>query len=105
MKSTSRNHRELSALTETQRAHALERFRLIRPFLKAGIPLTNLASNHQLSVRTLRRWTQQYRSRGLSGLTKATRKDHGQRRSVTPTLQQIIEGRALHTPRRTVANI
>jgi putative transposase len=106
MKITSQaNTRKFPALTETQRTQAIKRFQLIRPFLTTRVHLTEIALNHQLSVRTLRRWIQQYRLEGLAGLSKATRKDHGQRRSVTPELQHIIEGLALQKPRRTIANI
>jgi|SRR5271165_63878 len=105
MEIKSRNHRELSALTEKQCSQALKHFQLIRPFLKDGVPLSQIASKLQFSVRTLRRFVRQYRSFGLIGLSKATRKDIGQRRSVTPELQKIIEGLALQTPRRTIANI
>jgi transposase-like protein len=79
MENTSPNHRELSASTETQRTQALTHFRLIRRFLEEGVPLTHLAALHQLSVRTLRRWVQRYRTHGLAGLTRAARKDQGQR--------------------------
>src|SRR2546421_3870520 len=105
MESTSPHHSSLVTLTEAQRAQALEHFRLIRPFLEDGVPLTDIAAFHQLSLRTLRRWVQQYRAHGLAGLMRAARKDQGQRRSLTPQLQHIIEGLALQKPRRTVANI
>jgi putative transposase len=105
MENTSPNHRELSASMETQRTQALTHFRLIRRFLEDGVPLTHIAAFHQLSVRTLRRWVQRYRTHGLAGLTRAARKDQGQRRSLTPQLPHVIEGLALQTPRRTVAHI
>jgi putative transposase len=105
MKITSPNHRSLVASPETQRTQALEHFHLIRPFLENGVPLTHIAAEHQLAVRTLRRWVQQYRAHGLAGLMRAARKDQGQRRSLTPQLQHVIEGLALQKPRRTVANI
>jgi putative transposase len=105
MKRTSPNHCELSALTEPQRTQALEHFHLLRPFLEDGVPLPQVATEHQLSVRTLRRWVQQYRAHGLGGLMRAARKDQGHRRSITPQLQHVIEGLALQKPRRTVAHI
>jgi putative transposase len=105
METTSPNHGELSALTEKQRRQALDHFHLIRPFLEDGVPLTQIAAFHQLSLRTLRRWVKQYRAQGLAGLMRAPRKDQGKRRSLTPQLQQVIEGLALQKPRRTVANI
>jgi putative transposase len=99
------HHSSLVTATETQRTQALTRFRLIRPFLEDGVPLTQIAAVHPLSVRTLRRWVRQYRAHGLAGLIRAARKDQGQRRSVTAHLQQVIEGLALQKPRRTVAQI
>lgn len=105
MATTSPNPCELAALTEKQRAQALEHFHLIRPFLEDGVPLTHVAALHQLSIRTLRRWAEQYRAQGLAGLMRAPRKDQGKRRALTPQLQQVIEGLALQKPRRTVATI
>lgn len=93
------------ALTEAERIQAMKRFHLIRPFLEDGVPLTCIMTEHNISERTLRRWVQKYRSQGLAGLVRVSRKDQGQRRSITPQLQQIIEGLALQRPRRTIANI
>jgi putative transposase len=94
MKITAPHHGELSASTETQRAQALEHFYRIRPFLEGGVPVTHIAAEHRLSLRTLRRWVQQYRDQGLAGLMRAARKDQGHRRSLTPQLQRVIEGLA-----------
>lgn len=90
---------------ESQRAQALEQFRLISPFLEGRVPLPRIASTHQLCLRTLKRWVGRYKSYGLAGLIRATRKDRGQMRSTTPELQKIVEGLALQTPRRSIANI
>lgn len=98
-------HSQLVSLTEVQRLQALERFHLLRPFLEDGVPLTHLAIEHQLQIRTLRRWVAQYRSLGLTGLVRRPRNDQGQRRAVSPDLQRLIEGLALQRPRRTLATI
>ena len=98
-------HRGLSGASEAQRATALENFRLIRPFLEEEIPLTHIAAASGRSLRTLRRWVRRYRTQGLGGLLRATRKDQGRRRALSPTLQRAIEGLALQKPRRTVASI
>jgi putative transposase len=95
----------LTVSTEIRRTQGLEHFRLISPFLENRIPLTRIASTHRLSLRTLKRWVKRYRSQGLSGLIRGIRRDRGQRRSVNPELQKIIEGLALLTPKRTNANI
>lgn len=54
----------LANLPDTVRTAALERFRLIRPFLEEGMPLPTLARQHGLSLRTARRWVQRYRTGG-----------------------------------------
>src|SRR2546421_9789372 len=95
----------LSMLTDPQRAEALSHFHLIRPFLEDGVPLTQVAREYQISIRTLRRWVQRYRSDGLIGLARPMRKDKDQRRAVTAQIQQFIEGLALEKPRRTIATI
>ena len=98
-------HTSLTILTDAQRAEALRRFHLIRPFLEDGVPLTQIAREHQIPVRTLRRWVQRYRVDGLGGLSRPTRKDKDQRRAVTAQVQQFIEGLALEKPRRSLATI
>ena len=95
----------LVSLTEAQRLAALKRFHLLRPFLEDGVPLTHIATQYQIQIRTLRRWVAQYRSFGLVGLVRRPRNDQGQRRAVPPGLQQVIEGLALQKPRRTLATI
>jgi putative transposase len=89
----------------TGRGTALEHFRLIRPFLQEGVPLTRIAAASGLSLRTLRRWVGRYRTHGLPGLMRATRKDQGHHRVLSPQLQQAIEGLALQKPCRTAAHI
>jgi putative transposase len=84
---------------------ALERFRLIRPFLDGGVPLARIASENKLCLRTLKRWVQRYRSQGFAGLIRAARKDRGGSQSVNAEFQKIIEGLALQAPRRTIADI
>ena len=97
--------RPLTEFTEAQRAEALRRFQVIRPFLEDGVPLTRIAADHDLNLRTLRRWVQHYRAYGLSGFLRSERKDKGEKRAVTSELQQFIEGLALQKPRRTIATI
>ncbi len=95
----------LTEFTEAQRVEALRHFQIIRPFLEDGVPLTHIATEQQLQLRTLRRWVQHYRAQGLSGLIHKSRKDKGEKRAVTGKLQQLIEGLALQKPRRTMATI
>src|SRR6266436_5296312 len=69
---------QLTEFTDAQRAEALRQFQVIRPFLKDGVPLTRLATEHKLQLRTIRRWVQRYRADGLVGLIRPKRKDKGQ---------------------------
>ena len=95
----------LSELTEQERAHAIERFNVLRPFLEEHVELRHIAHQHQLSRRTLRRWLQRYDTEGLAGLIRKRRADRGGRRRLSSTLQQFVEGLALQTPPLSVAVI
>jgi putative transposase len=87
----------LSALTEHERAQAMARFEIIRPFMYEHVPLTQIARQQTRPLRTLTRWVQRYRAEGLGGLVRQRRRDHGRHR-LHPLLQQCIEGLALQTP-------
>jgi putative transposase len=95
----------LSQLPDTVRSAALARFRLIRPFLEEGVPLPTLARQHGLSLRTARRWVQQYRMGGLRALGRRPRRDKGARRVLPPRQVQLVEGLALQQPVPSVATI
>jgi putative transposase len=95
----------LSQLTEAERAQAMARFQVLRPFLEGQVELTAIAREHPLSLRTLRRWVQRYDTEGLAGLVRQRRTDRGRPRRLTPALYQCIEGLALQTPPLSIAVI
>jgi putative transposase len=95
----------LTQLTPQKRSLALERFKLLQPYLEAGVPLAQLAREQNLPLRTLQHWSQQYRNEGLSGLVRKARRDANTHRVLTPELQQLIEGLALQKPAPTIASI
>lgn len=95
----------LSAYSDLARAQALERLKIIRPFLEEGIPLPTLAQHHDVSMRTLQRWVQQYQQGGLVALCRKPRTDRGTPRVFSPDLVEVIEAFALHPPRLSVATI
>lgn len=97
--------KNLAAYSEAQRAEALKRFHIIRPFLEDSVPLTRIATDHHYPIRTLRRWVQHYKSHGLVGLIKRERKDKGKKRAISPQVQHLIEGLSLQRPRRSIANV
>jgi putative transposase len=95
----------LPAETASQQTIALKRYRLLRPFLEEQVPLSRIAKEQQISVRTLRRWVTNYRAHSLDGLMRHARKDSGHYRSAKGSLRQVIEALALQKPRRTITNI
>jgi len=94
----------LSSLPDEARSRALTRFRTIRHFLEDGVPLTQIAREQGVVLRTARRWVNRYRKEGLTGLARKERGDRDKRK-LTPALQQLIEGMALQKPRMPVATI
>jgi len=95
----------LSHLTEAQRAQAMARFQVLRPFLEGQVELTAIARQHPLSLRTLRRWVQRYDTEGLAGLVRQRRTDRGRHRRLSPALHQCVEGLALQSPPLSIAVI
>ncbi len=94
----------LSGLSEAERDQALKRYDLIRPFLDERVPLTYVARDHGLALRTARRWVDCFRRHGLAGLARRPRSDR-EKRFISDTLRKAIEGLALKRPRLSVAAI
>lgn len=88
----------LASLSEDEREDALERYRLLKPFLEDGATLVQVARKQNVSLRTLRRWVRQYREAGLIGLVRKGRKDRGEGRRLSEEMEQFIEGLALQKP-------
>src|SRR3954471_20872735 len=91
-------------LSEEERAQAFARFAALRPHLEDGIPLTRLAHSEGIALRTLERWLQRYRARGLAGLARRPRAGRG-KTSFPEELIGLIEGLALQRPPPTAAAI
>src|SRR5262249_60434628 len=87
----------LSALTDQERAQAVARFEILRPFFHDYVPLTQIARQQQLPLRTLTRWVQRYRAEGLAGRVRQRRREPGHHR-LPPTLHQLIGRLAPPTP-------
>ncbi|MBP9091265.1 DDE-type integrase/transposase/recombinase [bacterium] len=94
---------ELSSLSEHDRSVALKRFYAIRPFIEDEIPLPRVASEQEISVRTLKRWVKSYKRGGLQGL--ATRKRPPAQSALPADMRELVEGLALESAGRTVASI
>jgi putative transposase len=93
---------ELTGFSESQRARALERWRLLRPQLEDRVSLAPAAKGGGVPERTLRRWRATYRADSLAGFARKARSDRGQPK-MAEELRLLIEGLALRPPRRSVA--
>ena len=91
-------------IADAKRALALERFRMIKPYLDGEVSLVQVIKQHGLALRTARRWVQQYREHGLAGLSRKLYEGKGRAR-MSAELRQAIEGMALQNPRLSVAAI
>ena len=88
---------DLAALTEGQRARAMQRWRVLRPHIEEGVPLPAAAAAAGVAVRTLERWLARYRDDGILGLARSPRSDRS-RRKLPGELVALIEGLALRQP-------
>ena len=96
----------LTALTEAQRAQALERFTIIRPALEDGVSQAQVARTSNKAPSTIQLWIKRYREKGLAGLANnVARSDKGKSRQLESTAIQLIEGLAFQTPPRSAAAI
>jgi putative transposase len=95
----------LTALSEEQRAQALQRYTIIRPALDKELSQAQVARTHHLAPSTVQLWVKQYRAKGLAGLTHARRSDKGSSRRLPEQAIQLVEGLALQTPPHSAASI
>src|SRR6266571_5868476 len=96
----------LTALSEAQRAQALERFTIIRPALEEGVSQAQVARTSKKAPSTVRLWIKRYREKGLAGLANnVARSDKGKSRKLEDAAIQLIEGLALQKPPRSMAAI
>ena len=84
--------------------NAIERFKIIEPFLKKEASITQLSKEYDVSTRTLHRWVANYRNIGLKGLERPTRQDKGKFR-ISEEIQHYIEALALSKRPMSARNI
>ena len=85
-------------MSKTKHLLALDRYKIIRPFLDTQTSLSSLATTHDINLRTLSRWVQLYKADGLKGLERKSRKDKGIHNNLPKEQQQIIEALVLQKP-------
>ena len=94
--------RTLTELTEAQRGQAMTRFAFLRRHVEGGVPLSKLALQEGVPIRTARRWLSRYKQLGLIGLTRRTRVDVGTHK-MPANLVDLIKSMALGKPRPSIA--
>ena len=77
----------LCALSEAERARALERYGVLQPCVEHAVPLTHVAHHHRLPLRTVQRWLARYRQAGFAGLARRGRSDRGHQRGLRAELK------------------
>lgn len=80
------------------------RWRILRLHVEDGIPLSALARETGIGLRTLERWHARYRADGYAGLETGQRSDAGTHHLPTE-LVRLIEGLALSKPRPAIATL
>ena len=80
------------------------RWRILRLHVEDGIPLSALARETGISLRSLERWHARYRADGYAGLETGQRSDAGAHH-LPGELVRLIEGLALSKPRPAIATI
>ncbi len=94
----------LTALSDSEREQALNRFRILQPYLEGQQALTTIAQEQAVALRTLQRWLSRYQEDGLVGLVRKHRADKG-KRQMKVELQHLIEGLALQKTKPSAAAI
>lgn len=95
----------LSAIPQSSRDIAQQRFEMLRPHLEEKRPLRVVASEASIPYRTALRWVSGYRKEGLAALARKGRTDQGGRRIASAQLIQAIEGLALERPPLPISSI
>lgn len=81
-----------------QKEIALERYKIIEPFLKNEASLEEIAVKHGLTSRTLYNWVAAFKKGRVSALKPKSRSDKGGRRSIPEELVKLVQGLHLRTP-------
>ena len=82
----------------------LQRWRILRLHVEDDIPLTALAAETRIGLRTLSRWHAHYRDGGIAALETPPRADTGTRR-IASELVAFVEHLALTRPRPSIATL
>lgn len=94
----------LADFSKEQRNKALEKFRMIEPFLNREQSISEISNQENIPLRTLYRWKRKYEQNGLIGLIHTTRSDQG-KINVDKSVLSEIERLALKNKKISSATI
>ncbi len=94
----------LTAYSEEHRKKAMDKYRLIAPYLNRDKSLRAVAEDSDVSKRTLQYWVSQYEQFGLVGLIRKRRRDSGVFK-VEKEVQEEIKNLILNHKRNSVTSI
>ncbi len=84
---------------------ALEKYKMIRPYLEKESSLVGLAKYYDIGLRSLKRWVKTYQEEGLVGLERKSYSGKGKRRTIDELLEKTVEALVLQKPPLTYAAI
>ncbi len=94
----------LTAYSEEQRQTAVEKYKIIAPYLINEKTLTTITEETGISKRTLQYWIRDYKQFGLKGLIRKTRSDNG-KIHLEPEIVSSIEQLILKYKRNSLTSI
>ncbi len=91
-------------MTKPEVSEAARRLAVLRPFLDGEVPLTKVATDAGIGLRTARRWVARVRAGGPVALERKSRSDARERR-LADEIVALVEGLAVTKPRLSIATI
>jgi len=88
-----------------KRLKAIEKFKIIEPFLNGVATLKSIARSVAIPYRTLLRWVVVYKTKGFDQLNAKKREDKCKGRKLSAEVIQLIQAKALEIPKKSLAHI
>src|SRR5258708_11464937 len=88
----------LAGLSKPRRRRAFDRYRKLRPHLEQAVPLTRVAAEAGLPLRTAQRWVSRYRRFWVAGVRRAPPAGQGQTRRGSEEPRHLAPGLAFPKP-------
>jgi len=94
----------LISYSEQKRAEAMDKYKIIQPYLSGIHSMKWISQERSIPYRTLQWWVQKYTAHGLKGLIRKKRKDMGNLK-VDEKVQEEVKHVILSLKRNTISSI